>query len=153
MVIFYSYGFNTIIISIICGLIIFSILNFKNKAFLGDSGVFLLSFFIGYLYVKLYNNTNLFNSIDIVLFLFLPVIDSLRVMFQRQFLENKQIFIADKLHFHHIIIKKRNQKSALLLSSFFVITPHLIFISPLSLEYFLFPFLFMYFLIIFLFKN
>ena len=144
---YYIGEINIILTSVLISLIFFTYLNFKNKAFLGDSGVFILSFILGYIYVKLYNNTILFNTSDIVLFLFLPIIDSLRVVFERQFIFNKPIFLADKLHFHHKILKRYKLKTALLISSLFIIVPHIIFISPLSLEYFIVPFIIIYFLV------
>ncbi len=149
MINYYIGEINIIITSVLISIIFFTYLNLKNKAFLGDSGVFILSFILGYVYVKLYNNTILFNTADIVLFLFLPIIDSLRVMFERQFIMNKPIFIADKLHFHHKLLKKYELKTTLVISSLFVIVPHIIFISPFNLEYFLLPFIIIYFLIIY----
>ena len=78
--IFYSVNFifimlymnqlNIVLISIIIGLITFSYLNYRNKVFLGDNGVFILSFLLGYIFVKLFNNTSLFKTADIVLFYF-----------------------------------------------------------------------------------
>ena len=57
--IFYSVNFifimlymnqlNIVLISIIIGLITFSYLNYRNKVFLGDNGVFILSFLLGYI--------------------------------------------------------------------------------------------------------
>lgn len=145
--IFYSINFifimlymnqlNVVLISIIIGLITFSYLNYRNKVFLGDNGVFILSFLLGYIFVKLFNNTILFKTADIVLFLFLPVIDALRVMLERQFLKNKPIFYADKLHLHHKILEKYNFKVTIILSSILIIIPHLVYLSPMKSEYFL----------------
>lgn len=139
---------NLIIISLILGLISFSYLNFKNKAFLGDNGVFLLSFLIGYLFVKIFNNSNIFKSTDIALFLFLPVIDCLRVMFERQFIFNKPIFHTDKIHFHHKLLQKYSYTKTIIISSLFIIIPHLIYFSSLNSEYFFLPLIIIYFYLI-----
>lgn len=148
LMMFYMGQLNIILISIIVGILFFSYLNFKNKAFLGDNGVFILSFLIAYIFVKLFNNTNLFKSSDIALFLFLPVIDALRVMFERQFINNKPIFYADKLHFHHKLLRRYKYKTTLSISTLFVVIPHFIFISQLNSEYFFLPFAIVYFYLI-----
>ena len=139
---------NIILISIIVGVLFFSYLNYKNKAFLGDNGVFILSFLIAYLFVKIFNNSDIFTSSDIALFLFLPVIDALRVIFERQFINNKPIFYPDNLHLHHKLLKRYNYKKALLISSLFVVAPHFIFLSQLNTEYFFLPFAIIYFYLI-----
>lgn len=148
LMMFYMGQLNIILISIIIGILFFSYLNYKNKAFLGDNGVFILSFLIAYIFVKLFNNTNLFKSSDIALFLFLPVIDALRVMLERQFINNKPIFYADKLHFHHKLLRRYGYKTTLLISTLFVVIPHFIFLNQLHTEYFFLPFIIIYFYLI-----
>ena len=145
MMMIYSGDINIIILSLIIGLITFSYLNFKNKVFLGDNGVYFLSFLIGYLYVKSFNDSNIFKSSDIVMFLFLPIIDSLRVMIERQIKFNKPIFHTDRIHFHHKLLDKYNYKKTIILSFIFVIIPHAIYFSPINSEFLLIPMLFLYF--------
>ena len=45
------------------------------------------------------------------MFLFLPIIDSLRVMIERQIKFNKPIFHTDRIHFHHKLLDKYNYKN------------------------------------------
>lgn len=125
---------NIILFSLLIGILAFSILNTFNKSFLGDSGVFILAFLLGYFYVKIYNNTELFFTTDIIIFLFLPIIDSLRLLIERQY-KNKPIFLPDQNHFHHLLLKKNSFIKTVVITSIFVLTPHLIYLSNLNSLY------------------
>ena len=126
LVIFFNLEFyNLIIFSIILGLIFFSFLNFKNKCFLGDSGSYLLSFIFAYYLIRVHNNTTIYFSDQIVLILFFPVIDTLRVILIRQF-NGKQIFLPDNNHLHHMIIKKFGYSKTIFYIAFAIIIPHIL---------------------------
>jgi UDP-GlcNAc:undecaprenyl-phosphate GlcNAc-1-phosphate transferase len=103
-----NFGFNSMVINIIIFLLIFSYFNLKNKVFLGDCGVYLLSF-LSFLYLsKIYNLPNSIIYFDEIICLFLlPLTDICRVVFVRV-LNNKSPFNADNIHFHHIVKNKFN---------------------------------------------
>jgi UDP-GlcNAc:undecaprenyl-phosphate GlcNAc-1-phosphate transferase len=87
-------------------LIFFLYNNYKNKIFLGDSGVYVLSFITSFAFIKSYSMT--FATIypdEIFCYLFLPTIDAIRVSIQRVFL-GKSPFLPDRSHFHHFLLKK-----------------------------------------------
>tara|TARA_Y100000591_G_C21788709_1_gene675320 strand:+ start:360 stop:1379 length:1020 start_codon:yes stop_codon:yes gene_type:complete len=122
---------NPILIILIFSLVFFAFLNFRNKCFLGDSGSYILSFILGYFYVKAHNNLGIYNSIDIVNFLFLPIIDSFRVIMIRQS-QNKSVFLPDKIHIHHYLLKKiKYEKTIIILSTFFLL-PHILFFIDIN---------------------
>lgn len=87
-------------------LIIFLYYNYKNKIFLGDSGVYVLSFITSFAFIKSYSLNFMTIYFDqIFCYLFLPIIDSFRVCITRIFL-GKSPFFGDRSHFHHLLLKK-----------------------------------------------
>ena len=83
------YKFNLFILILIIYFLFFSYLNINNKSFLGDNGTLLISFIIGFMFIKLYN-IKIFNFADeVVLFMLVPGIDLIRLVFER--LYNKKI--------------------------------------------------------------
>lgn len=122
---------NPILIVLMFSLVIFALLNYKNKCFLGDSGSYILSLILGYFYVRGHNNLGIYNSIDIVNFLFLPIIDSFRVIFIRQ-LQKKSVFLPDRIHIHHFLLKKIKFKNTIILLSLFILLPHILFFIDIN---------------------
>ena len=98
------YFFLSFLIPSIC----FLYFNFKNKAFLGDSGSLLLGFILSCLFIKTYNQKVIFAD-QIILLMIIPGIDMLRVAIIRIF-KKKHPFEADKSHLHHLILNKYNPK-------------------------------------------
>lgn len=98
----------------------FNLLPEKNyfKIFLGDSGSLFLGFFLSFLLIYLY----LYQAIHpayLIWTCWYPVFDFLYVTFYR-IKKGKKIYIADKIHFHHILFKKFNNsqiKTTLLLNT------------------------------------
>ena len=88
---------------------LFFYLNFQNKLFLGDNG----SLLIGYLFANLLTKShNLEKSIfadEIIILMFFPVMDLLRLFFKRIIL-NKHPFSGDVNHLHHRLKKKYGSK-------------------------------------------
>ena len=68
------YKFNLFILVLIIYFLFFSYLNVNNKSFLGDNGSLLVSFIIGFIFIKLYNGKILNFSDEVVLFMLLPVL-------------------------------------------------------------------------------
>ena len=88
-------------------LFLFLWFNFKNKMFLGNSGSLLLSYIIGFFFVKSYNANNTFYSDEIFLIMMIPGIELLRLTILR-LLNKRHPFNADTNHIHHIILKKKS---------------------------------------------
>ena len=77
--------FPSLILAFIIANIIFLYLNFKNKIFLGDNGVFINSFIISYFIIKSYNY-NLEASLksdEILLLILIPTLDLIRLFISR----------------------------------------------------------------------
>ena len=128
-------------------LLVFAYFNNKNLAFLGDNGSYILALILGYLLVKFHNYSDSYNSIDIVNFLFLPIIDSIRVIIERQ-IKNKAIFLPDNSHLHHILLKKFKYRKSIIILTTVILFPHILYqLNFNSLVIFLIQ-LFVYFYIL-----
>ena len=87
-------------------LIYFSIYNYKQKLFFGDNGVYIFSFILSLLIIQTYKDSeSLILVEEIFVILFIPTIDMLRLFFSRLF-NNKNPLKADRMHLHHILLKK-----------------------------------------------
>ena len=109
---FYSYiGYRIgiqveLIFIIIISIIFFLILNAKNKCFMGDGGVYLLSFLIAQLIILSFKkNYQSFQAEEILLLLYLPGFDLFRLFLDRIF-KKKNPFLGDKNHLHHFLKNK-----------------------------------------------
>ena len=118
--------FNNLVIFIFIGIIFFSILNKNNKSFLGDGGTYLLSFVIGYLFIKLYNQNQIQSVDQIVLAMIIPGIDLMRLFIQRIFIYKKSPFSPDRLHLHHYLMDKFGKEKTLLYINALIIIPYII---------------------------
>jgi UDP-GlcNAc:undecaprenyl-phosphate GlcNAc-1-phosphate transferase len=93
-----------IIIIITC--LFFLYLNYKSKLFIGNNGTLFFGALFSILFIYYYNFTQKVISADeIFLYLSIPGFDFLRVSFSRLY-RNKNIFLGDKNHLHHLLIKK-----------------------------------------------
>ena len=88
-------------------LLIFLYFNFKNKIFLGNSGIWLFSYFISHALISSFNK-KLIDTEFILMILIFPGLDMFRVFLQRVF-SKKNPFNADKIHIHHILLNFFNE--------------------------------------------
>ncbi len=101
-IIYISYKFNSLLtLNLIIPLIFFLYLNFKNFSFAGNSGSYFLGFFFSYMVLKIYE-FDFIKSDEIVLLMFYPVVELVRLFFFRIY-NNKNPFLADRSHIHHIL--------------------------------------------------
>ena len=92
----------------------YSFLNYKNKTFLGDSGSLLISFIIGYIFIKLYNYQRINFADEIVIYMLVPGIDLIRLFFKR-ILIKKNPLTPDRFHLHHLLLLKYSYFKSLLI--------------------------------------
>ena len=105
---------NFIFIQLILFLLIFFIFNMGNKIFMGDSGIYFVSSFIGmsFIYLSQYQSNLTVNSIFLIMIL--PGIDMFRLFIHR-ILNKKFPFNPDNNHIHHILLKKFSPNLSLIL--------------------------------------
>ena len=123
LVIFISNSNLLLIGSLLFSLIVFLILNFRGKIFIGNSGSYLLGFVLSYIIIKIYNNGNSLFSDKILLIMFLPGIDMIRLFFTR--IKNKKNpFSPDRSHLHHKLLEKFGYNYTILIICALMILPY-----------------------------
>ncbi len=127
---------NILLINLLIVFLLLFLLNYKNIIFLGNTGSYLCGYFLGFILVNSYNSKIIFTD-DILIMLFIPFIDMLRVIFFR-IINKKHIFQGDLNHIHHILVNKFGYLKALLLIHSMIIIPYAIYYFNKS---YLFPIL------------
>jgi UDP-GlcNAc:undecaprenyl-phosphate GlcNAc-1-phosphate transferase len=142
-------GFQPLIMIIILFLLVFSYFNYKSYAFLGDSGVYLLTFIIFNYLLKIYQTESLKVTIDeFLILLILPIFDSFRVFISR-LKEKKSPLEGDRKHFHHLILNKLSYKSSIIIITIGILVPILLYkILNIGFFFSLAIFILYYFLIL-----
>ena len=92
------------LINVYIFLIIFIIFNIFNKTFLGDGGIYLLSFLIGLFLIDLKNFTAV-SPYFIAILLWYPAFENLFSIIRKIFIFKKRVDTADTYHFHHLLTK------------------------------------------------
>ena len=115
-------GFNHLLLFLIIPLVFIILLNASGKIFIGDGGVYLFSFIIGYIFIKLYNQNIIINADTIFIIMMIPGFDLLRLFIER-ILKKKHPFSPDKFHIHHLIYNKVGYRKSQILLFFIVLIP------------------------------
>ena len=126
---FFSYigiriGIQIELISIvILSIIFFLILNSKNLCYLGDGGIYLLSFLISQLIILSFKeNYQSFQAEEILLLLYLPGFDLFRLFLDRIF-KKKNPFKGDQTHLHHYLKNKIGLRNSIIIYMICLMTP------------------------------
>ena len=144
---------NNFFVAVILIVVFFiSFLNFKNKTYLGDSGIYILSFLISYFAIKLHNKSYLIKPDEIFILMSIPGIDMLRLFIQR-LLNKKNPFKPDRNHLHHILLKKLGYKKTIVLLNILFISPYFLFLYISSLVVILSTFLIYFFILLYITKK
>lgn len=88
--------------------IYFSIMNYKNKIFLGDCGTYFIASLVGFFTIYRYNvDDSIFykDVLSILLLFLLPGLDMIRLVIVR-LIKKKNPLKADRDHFHHLLLDK-----------------------------------------------
>ena len=81
---------------------VFFIFNFFNKSFLGDSGAYLISAFLGFNLLLFFSRNNLISPYFIAVLLWYPAFENLFSILKRLFFKRKS-YLPDNTHLHHKI--------------------------------------------------
>ena len=95
-----------LIVVILIYLILFNIF---NQLYIGDSGSYLIGFFIGYFLIQIYENSLVFSPYFIALLLWYPAFEILFSIIRKIILK-KSLFEPDNRHLHHLIFLYVNKK-------------------------------------------
>lgn len=86
-------------------ILIFFYFNMKGKVFLGDNGIFIISFIIAIFYLKTYNIYGSIKFDQMILISLIPLIDMIRVSILRLF-NGMNPMSPDRKHIHHLLKNK-----------------------------------------------
>ena len=111
-------NFYFIYIFLIANLVFFYF-NYQNKLFLGDNGSLLIGYIFANLITKVYNLESNFFADEIVIIMFFPVMDLLRLFIKRIIL-NTHPFEGDKTHIHHILSERFKNKYTVMIIPFLI---------------------------------
>ena len=126
IVLLFQSQYDYFVFFILVPIIFFGILNYLNKSFMGDGGTYLISFIIGCLFIKLYNNGSIRSVDEIVCLMIIPGIDLMRLFVQRIAIYKKSPFSADRHHLHHYLLNNFNQNKTFLYLNALIILPYLV---------------------------
>ena len=98
-----------LLISTLISLIFVLFFNLKNKIFLGNSGISLLSIIFSSFFIINYNMNAQVKCDEILLLMFIPGIDSIRVSLQRVY-KGQSPLVADNTHLHHLLLNFINMR-------------------------------------------
>ena len=136
-VLFILKGFIPIffLLLLIC-LFFLTILNYKNKVFLGDGGAYLISAILGCTFVYQYKNfDNFFYGDEVFIILIIPAIDMLRLFIIR-LINKKHPFQGDLNHLHHIVFKlTKNNNLTIMITIPMCIIPSLLLFFEIKTYY------------------
>ncbi len=135
------------LISILASLTIVLLFNLNENLFIGNSGSSFLSIVFGTFFILNYNLNNSIKSDEILLLMFLPAIDSIRVTITRV-LNSESPFKPDRKHFHHLLLNLVNKKIVFIPYIVFAALPYLLSLFFLNTIYILIIFLILYLLLV-----
>jgi UDP-GlcNAc:undecaprenyl-phosphate GlcNAc-1-phosphate transferase len=116
---------NILVYIVFISLIIFIFFNLKNKIYMGDSGIYLISVIIGLYTIYKYNlKASNISSEEIFLIFMIPGIDMFR-LFCKRIYNKKNPFSGDLNHFHHLLIRRFNLKISLSIYSAIIALPNI----------------------------
>ncbi len=116
-----NFSYNHLVNILIVSTLIFVVFNFFGQNFLGDGGIYGLSFFIGFILIECAILSEKISPYFIANLLWYPAFENLFCIIRRSFLKTKN-YLPDNKHMHHLIFKyfkkKKIFKKKYLLSSF-----------------------------------
>lgn len=94
---------------ILVGLLVLYLFNFFEKLYLGDSGIYSLSTFVGIYLINFSNNNTIISPYYCALLLWYPAFENLFCILRR-FFYNKSYHKPDNDHLHHILFLSLKKK-------------------------------------------
>lgn len=119
---YYKNNNLTYLIPILLIIILLMYFNYKNRLFLGDSGIYLLSSFIAFNILHLYNFNKQIIPEEIFIIMIVPGIDMFRLFIQR-LSKRQNPFNGDRNHIHHLLLKSYGYNKAIFFLFLLIVIP------------------------------
>ncbi len=146
-------GINTnFLYFLLIALLFIFVLNKDGKIFMGDSGIYLTSFIIGYILIKIYNFDNKLSADLIFILMMVPGIDMFRLFILRLY-NKKNPFSPDREHVHHLLLNKFSNLKTLVVLNFMILYPIILLFMNLSKLLIILIYIFQYIVLIFYLKK
>ena len=117
-------GFSLFLFLLSMILCCFLYLNLNSKSYLGDGGVYLISFLLSCIIIKNYNLNNFYCD-QIFLLMFIPGIDLLRLAMQR-IIKKRHPFSPDNLHLHHLLLRRFSKAKTVFIIFLLISIPNIL---------------------------
>jgi UDP-GlcNAc:undecaprenyl-phosphate GlcNAc-1-phosphate transferase len=127
IILFLKLNYNFIFLYLIFILLFFLYLNYKNKIFMGESGIIFLSYILSYFVIIAYNEKKIDNVEEVFLMMAIPGFDLLRVSLTR-FISFKSPFSSDNNHIHHRLLKKFSSTKVVFIILSIIVLPYSLFL-------------------------
>lgn len=149
----YKTSVNELVLVFFISNILFFYLNFKNKTFFGNNGAYFFSFLLSFLIIYFYNTNETLNEKNIILIMLCPVVELIR-LFSTRIISNKNPFVGDKNHLHHISQDYYGKRLGIVVCNLLIILPlFLDLLLKINLWFIIILFLIFYVSFIVLLKN
>ena len=151
-VLFYKTNYNELILVFLISNTLFFFLNLRKETFFGNNGSYFFSFLICFLIIYFYNTGVLYER-NIILIMLCPVVELIR-LFLTRIIRNKNPFIGDRNHLHHISQDFYGKKFGIVVCNLLVVLPlALDQLLNLNLWFIIFVFLILYSFFIIILKK
>ena len=120
-VLLYKTNYSELILVFLISNTLFFFLNYRNKTFFGNNGSYFFSFLISFLIIYFYN-TEVLSEKNIILIMLCPVVELIR-LFLTRIISNKNPFIGDRNHLHHISQDFYGKKFGIVVCNLLVVLP------------------------------
>ena len=137
---------NILIILFFFPLFLFLILNSNGRIFLGNSGTYLISFLIAYLFIKVFNSYDVLHSDHVLAAMLIPGLDMIR-LFAIRIKKKTSPFKPDRKHIHHKLLEYCGYNKTVILINLISIFP-LIFLFIFKNYFAIIISIFLYFIVI-----
>ena len=117
---YFNNDYRLIFFLIILFLTICFFINIANKFFLGDSGIYFLSYLLGTFVILTYKSSDKFDQFFIMVMFIFPFLDLLRLIIERS-IKGKSPFVGDKNHIHHICKNRFGNNITLLIFTLLIL--------------------------------
>ena len=127
IILFLKFNYIFIFLYLIFILLFFLYLNYKNKTFMGESGIIFLGYILSYFVIIAYKEKRIDNVEEVFLMMAIPGFDLLRVSLVR-LITLKSPLSPDNNHIHHRLLKSFRSTQVVIIILSIIVLPYSLFL-------------------------